>query len=226
MRSQDAASPAKRIQPAGEPRSCRSASTDHASDTFAYVVDGKPIVRFGPRAPDSRSGSDPDRFIAEMHQAGLDRDHDIDGPSVDFPIPSSFAPASGITSLPFCPFLDKKKPPPPRRKARAAAVPGGAPSRVSARQGPLPAVGQVRRGRRITQMEPADDRCQVAPVVPGGLAAFEKLACVVAWWRDARTRTAASGLRSRAAASAMVMRSGLSMRSTPRYAERPSASCA
>ncbi|MFD8534450.1 DUF6461 domain-containing protein [Streptosporangium canum] len=79
MRSQDAASPAKRIQPAGEPRSCRSASTDYASDTFAYVVDGKPVVRFGPRAPDSRSGSDPDRFIAEMRQAGLDRDHDIAG---------------------------------------------------------------------------------------------------------------------------------------------------
>ncbi|WP_231510162.1 hypothetical protein [Streptosporangium roseum] len=32
---------------------------------------------------------------------GLDPDHDIDGPSVDFPIPSSFALASRITGLPF-----------------------------------------------------------------------------------------------------------------------------
>ncbi|MFI6889626.1 DUF6461 domain-containing protein [Streptosporangium canum] len=180
MRSQDAASPAKRIQPAGEPRSCRSASTDYASDTFAYVVDGKPIVRFGPRAPDSRSGSDPDRFIAEMRQAGLDRDHDIDGPSVDFPIPSSFAPASGITSLTFCPLLDKKKPPPPRRKARAAAVPGGAPSRVSARQGPYlqwgRSAGDAGSPRWSRRTIVARSRQSYQAVLP-------RLRSLRAWWR-------------------------------------------
>lgn len=74
---------------------------DYASDTFAYIVDGKPVVWFDPRMPDSRSGSDPDRFIVEMRRVGLDPDHDIDGPGIAFPIPSSFALASRITGLSF-----------------------------------------------------------------------------------------------------------------------------
>ncbi|GAA3465756.1 DUF6461 domain-containing protein [Nonomuraea roseola] len=80
-------------------------SHDFASDTFAYIVDGTPVVWFDPMFPDERSGSDPDRFIEEMRQVGLDPDHDIDGPGIDFPIPSSFALASKITGLPFSPDM-------------------------------------------------------------------------------------------------------------------------
>ncbi|MEV6868649.1 DUF6461 domain-containing protein [Streptosporangium subroseum] len=78
---------------------------DYASDTFAYIVDGAPVVWFDPRLPDARSGSDPDRFVEEMREVGLDPDYDIDGPRIDSPIPCSFALASRITGLPFSPEM-------------------------------------------------------------------------------------------------------------------------
>ncbi|WP_371825785.1 DUF6461 domain-containing protein [Nonomuraea turcica] len=35
--------------------------------------------------PDARSGSDPDRFIENMRDVGLDPNHDIDGPGSTTP---------------------------------------------------------------------------------------------------------------------------------------------
>ncbi|MEU6716897.1 DUF6461 domain-containing protein [Nonomuraea sp. NPDC046802] len=74
---------------------------DYAEDTFAYIVDGTPVVWFDPMYPEERSGSDPDRFVTKMHEVGLDPDHDIDGPRIDRPMESSFALASSITGLSF-----------------------------------------------------------------------------------------------------------------------------
>ncbi len=80
---------------------------DYASDTFAYIVDGEPVVLFDPMLPDERSGSDPDRFVMEMREAGLDPDHDIDvdDAHIDFPMERSFALASRVTGLPFSPEI-------------------------------------------------------------------------------------------------------------------------
>ena len=74
---------------------------DYASDTFAHEIDGKTITWFNPVDPSSRSGSDPDRLVDAMRDVGLDPDHTFEGPSIDYPIPSSFALASRITGLPF-----------------------------------------------------------------------------------------------------------------------------
>ncbi|MEU9833196.1 DUF6461 domain-containing protein [Streptosporangium sp. NPDC048047] len=78
---------------------------DYAADTFAYIVGGEPVVEFEPVLPDDRSGTDPDRFIKEMREIGLDPDHDIDGPAIDFPIERSFVLASRITGLHFSPEM-------------------------------------------------------------------------------------------------------------------------
>ncbi|WP_345681572.1 DUF6461 domain-containing protein [Streptosporangium roseum] len=80
---------------------------DYASDTFAYIVDGEPVVQFDPVLPDDRSGTDPDRFVEEMREVGLDPDYDIDidGSCIDFPIERSFALASRITGLHFSPEM-------------------------------------------------------------------------------------------------------------------------
>ncbi|MGW2145842.1 DUF6461 domain-containing protein [Nonomuraea bangladeshensis] len=72
---------------------------EYAEDTFAYIVDGTRVVSFDPMFPEERSGSDPDRFVMKMHEVGLDPDHDIDGPGIDYPMESSFALASSITGL-------------------------------------------------------------------------------------------------------------------------------
>ncbi|WP_052422344.1 DUF6461 domain-containing protein [Nonomuraea candida] len=74
---------------------------EYARDTFAYIVEGTPVVWFDPMYPEERSGSDPDRFVAKMREVGLDPDHDIDGPGIDHPMESSFALASSITGLSF-----------------------------------------------------------------------------------------------------------------------------
>ncbi|MFI7147145.1 DUF6461 domain-containing protein [Nonomuraea sp. NPDC050022] len=74
---------------------------DYAEDTFAYIVDGTPVVRFDPMYPEERSGSDPDRFVTKMHEVGLDPNHDIDGRRIDHPMERSFALASSITGLSF-----------------------------------------------------------------------------------------------------------------------------
>ncbi|MGV9325646.1 DUF6461 domain-containing protein [Streptosporangium sandarakinum] len=79
---------------------------DHASDSFAYIVDGEPVVWFDPMLPDARSGNDPDRFVKEMREVGLDPEHDIDDdPRIDFAIGRSFALAGRITGLPFSPEM-------------------------------------------------------------------------------------------------------------------------
>ncbi|MEU4403015.1 DUF6461 domain-containing protein [Streptosporangium sp. NPDC023963] len=80
---------------------------NYASDAFAYVVDGQPVVWFDPMLPDARSGNDPDRFVKEMCEVGLDPDYDIDSDDshIDSPIERSFALASRITALPFCPEM-------------------------------------------------------------------------------------------------------------------------
>ncbi|MFF0249179.1 DUF6461 domain-containing protein [Streptosporangium sandarakinum] len=79
---------------------------DYASDSFAYIVDGEPVVCFDPMLPDARSGNDPDRFVKEMREVGLDPEHDIDdGPRIDVPIGRSFALAGRITGLPFSPEM-------------------------------------------------------------------------------------------------------------------------
>ncbi|MGW5685404.1 DUF6461 domain-containing protein [Nonomuraea sp. NPDC003754] len=57
---------------------------DYASDAFAYIVDGEPVTWFDPQGPRSRSGIDPDRFVEEMREVGLNSDHDFDGPRIDF----------------------------------------------------------------------------------------------------------------------------------------------
>ncbi|MEV0422609.1 DUF6461 domain-containing protein [Streptosporangium canum] len=80
---------------------------DYASDIFAYIVDGEPVVQFEPVLPDDRSGTDPDRLIEEMRKVGLDPDHDIDGPLIESTIERSFALASRITGLRFSPELLK-----------------------------------------------------------------------------------------------------------------------
>ncbi|MEV5888010.1 DUF6461 domain-containing protein [Nonomuraea fuscirosea] len=72
---------------------------DYAQDTFAYIVDSAPVVWFDPMYPEERSGSDPDRLVPKMREVGLDPDHDLDGPSIDHPLESSFALASDITGL-------------------------------------------------------------------------------------------------------------------------------
>ncbi|ACZ89716.1 DUF6461 domain-containing protein [Streptosporangium roseum] len=76
---------------------------ESASDSFAYIVDGESAVHFDPMCPGDRSGSDPDLFIKEMREVGLDPEHDIDiaNSFIDFPMERSFALASRITSLPF-----------------------------------------------------------------------------------------------------------------------------
>jgi hypothetical protein len=74
---------------------------NYAEDTFAYIIDGTPVVSFDPMYPEERSGSDPDRFVTKMHEVGLDPNHDIDGPGIDHPMESSFALASSITGLSF-----------------------------------------------------------------------------------------------------------------------------
>ncbi|WP_405142834.1 DUF6461 domain-containing protein [Sphaerisporangium sp. NBC_01403] len=76
---------------------------DYAEDTFTYLVDGKAVVSFDPLDPETRSGGDPDRFVAEMREVGLNPDHDFDGPSIGFPIGRSFALARRITGLRFSP---------------------------------------------------------------------------------------------------------------------------
>ncbi|GAA3430006.1 DUF6461 domain-containing protein [Streptosporangium sandarakinum] len=79
---------------------------DYASDSFAYIVDGEPVVWFDPMLPDARSGNDPDRFVKEMRDVGLDPEHDIDDdPRIDVPIGRSFALAGRITGLPFSPEM-------------------------------------------------------------------------------------------------------------------------
>ncbi|GAB2457895.1 DUF6461 domain-containing protein [Streptosporangium sandarakinum] len=79
---------------------------DYASDSFAYIVDGEPVVWFDPMLPDARSGNDPDRFVKEMRDVGLDPEHDIDDdPRIDFPTGRSFALAGRITGLPFSPEM-------------------------------------------------------------------------------------------------------------------------
>ncbi|MEV0595705.1 DUF6461 domain-containing protein [Nonomuraea cavernae] len=80
---------------------------DYASDTFAYIVDGKPVVWFDPTLPDARSGSAPDRFVTEMREVGLDPEYDLDDDSaaIDFPMERSFALASRITGFPFSPAM-------------------------------------------------------------------------------------------------------------------------
>ncbi|GIH76439.1 DUF6461 domain-containing protein [Planobispora longispora] len=79
---------------------------DYASDTFAYIVDGEPVVWFDPMFPEERSGTDPDRFVGEMREVGLDPDHDIDdSEDIRFPIERSFALASRITGLRFSPEM-------------------------------------------------------------------------------------------------------------------------
>ncbi len=78
---------------------------DYASDSFAYIVDGESVVHFDPMCPSDRSGSDPDRFIKEMREVGLNPEHDIDiaNAFIDFPMERSFALATRITGLPFSP---------------------------------------------------------------------------------------------------------------------------
>lgn len=78
---------------------------NYASDTFAYIVDGTPVVWFDPMFPDERSGSDPDRFVVEMRQSGLDPDNDLEGSGIDYPMERSFALASRITGLRFSPDI-------------------------------------------------------------------------------------------------------------------------
>ncbi|MEU4830964.1 DUF6461 domain-containing protein [Streptosporangium sp. NPDC023615] len=78
---------------------------DYASDAFAYIVDGQPVVWFDPMMPGARSGNDPDRFIKEMREVGLDPDYDSDHSPIDFPMERSFALASRITALPFSPEM-------------------------------------------------------------------------------------------------------------------------
>lgn len=73
---------------------------EYAEDTFAYIVDGAPVVHFTPDMPDDRSGSDPDRFVDQMREFGLDPDHDIEGPDIDDSLGSAFALAGHITGLP------------------------------------------------------------------------------------------------------------------------------
>lgn len=48
---------------------------DYASDDFAYAVDGKLITCFNPGIPAWRSGSDPDRLVNVMRDAGFDPDY-------------------------------------------------------------------------------------------------------------------------------------------------------
>ncbi|GAA3128109.1 DUF6461 domain-containing protein [Streptosporangium carneum] len=80
---------------------------NYASDSFAYIVDGEPVVHFDPMRPYDRSGSDPDRFVKEMSEVGLDpeRDVDVDDSPVESPMERSFALASRITGLPFSPEM-------------------------------------------------------------------------------------------------------------------------
>ncbi|GAA3440906.1 DUF6461 domain-containing protein [Planomonospora venezuelensis] len=78
---------------------------DYASDSFVYVVDGEPVVWFDPMLPDARSGSDPDRFVEEMREVGLDPDHDIGDSHIDFWLERSFALAGRITGLPLSPEM-------------------------------------------------------------------------------------------------------------------------
>ncbi|MFB9882063.1 DUF6461 domain-containing protein [Planobispora siamensis] len=57
---------------------------------FEYVVDGEPVTSFDPVTPDWREGSDPDRFVEMMRQAGFDPgtdpvdvDYEIDSPGFE-----------------------------------------------------------------------------------------------------------------------------------------------
>jgi hypothetical protein len=50
-------------------------------DYFHYFVDGTEVTAFEPLLAEWRRGSDPDRFLAQMRQAGLDPDPLRDGAS-------------------------------------------------------------------------------------------------------------------------------------------------
>lgn len=51
-------------------------------DTFQFWADGVMVTLFEPLLASHRSGSEPDRFLAEMREAGLDTDPDP-GPEAD-----------------------------------------------------------------------------------------------------------------------------------------------
>ncbi|MGS2641231.1 DUF6461 domain-containing protein [Streptosporangium sp. LJ11] len=45
---------------------------DYAADRFAYAVDGQVVTSFNPMIPAWRYGSDPDRLVSLMREAGFD----------------------------------------------------------------------------------------------------------------------------------------------------------
>ncbi|WP_113705336.1 DUF6461 domain-containing protein [Nonomuraea lactucae] len=45
---------------------------DYANDMFVYAIDGERLTSFDPRKPGWRYGSDPDRLLSVMREAGLD----------------------------------------------------------------------------------------------------------------------------------------------------------
>ena len=45
---------------------------DHATDSFAYAIDGKLVTSFDPMSPESRWGSDPNRLVDLMREVGLE----------------------------------------------------------------------------------------------------------------------------------------------------------
>jgi hypothetical protein len=47
-------------------------------NTANYLVDGQRVTSFRPELADDRSGSDPDRFLTQMRQAGLDTGQSAD----------------------------------------------------------------------------------------------------------------------------------------------------
>jgi hypothetical protein len=56
---------------------------DYATPAFTYAVDGELITHFDPTFPVRRNGSDPDRLLSRMHDAGFRTaegdDHDLGG---------------------------------------------------------------------------------------------------------------------------------------------------
>lgn len=44
---------------------------DYASPAFTYAVNGELITHFDPTSPDYRYGTDPDRLLTQMHEAGF-----------------------------------------------------------------------------------------------------------------------------------------------------------
>ncbi|MFJ2032645.1 DUF6461 domain-containing protein [Streptosporangium sp. NPDC087985] len=75
---------------------------EYSTEEFIHEIDGETATYFHLIAPQHRWGSNPDRWLDAMREAGLDTDHDESGNShPDFTFANAFALASKVTGVRF-----------------------------------------------------------------------------------------------------------------------------